>query len=121
MQQPHLGDHPDEDDWAGAYNFTPFVPPYNTPAGSRTEAMISSYLLGVHHGKPDLDIREQIELTLQYALGQQIRPESAFNVVGEGLGGMPASPIDRNVRIDYVQHVCSAMIRASEWIDQPPP
>ena len=37
------GDHPDEDDLAGAYNFTPFVPPYNTPAGSRTEAMISAY------------------------------------------------------------------------------
>jgi hypothetical protein len=119
MQQPHPGDHPDEDDWAGAYNFTPFVPPYNTPAGSRTEAMISSYLLGVHHGRGDPEIREQIELTLQYTLGQQIRPESAFNVVGEGLGGMPASPIDRNVRIDFVQHVCSAMIRASEWIDQP--
>ena len=34
---------------------------------------------------------------------------------------MPGSPIDRNVRIDYVQHVCSAMIRASEWIDQPRP
>ncbi|HEY5949787.1 MAG TPA: hypothetical protein VIV40_30035 [Kofleriaceae bacterium] len=118
MQQPHPGDHPDEDDLAGAYNFTPFVPPYNTPAGSRSEAMISSYLLGVHHGRGDPAIRAQIELTLQYALGQQIRPESAFNVVGEGLGGMPASPIDRNVRIDYVQHVCSAMIRASEWIDR---
>jgi len=119
MQQPHFGDHPDEDDFTGAYNFTPFVPPYNTPAGSRTEAMISAYLLGVHHGGGDAEIREQIALALQYALAQQIRPESDFNVVGEGLGGMPGSPIDRNVRIDYVQHVCSAMIRASEWIDRP--
>lgn len=118
LQQPHVGDHPDEDDLAGAYNFTPFVPPYNTPAGSRTETMISAYLLGVHHGRGDPAIRDQIKLTLQYALGQQIRPESAFNVVGDGLGGMPGSPIDRNVRIDYVQHVCSAMIRASEWIDE---
>jgi hypothetical protein len=118
LQQPHAGDHPDEDDWTGAYNFTPFVPPYNTPVGSRTEAMISAYLLGVHHGRGDPEIREQIRLALEYALGQQIRPESTFNVVGEGLGGMPASPIDRTVRIDYVQHVCSAMIRASEWIDQ---
>jgi hypothetical protein len=75
----------------------------------------------MHHGHGDPEIREQIELTLHYALGQQIRPESAFNVVGEGLGGMPASPIDRNVRIDFVQHVCSAMIRASEWIDTPAP
>jgi hypothetical protein len=39
-------------------------------------------------------------------------------VIGPGLGGMPGSPIDRTVRIDYVQHVCSAMIRASEFIDQ---
>jgi hypothetical protein len=120
-QQPHVGDHPDEDDLAGAYNVTPFVSPYNTPAGSRTEAMISAYRLGVHHGHGDPKIREQIALALQYALGQQIRPESAFNVVGDGLGGMPASPIDRNVRIDFVQHVCSAMIRASEWIDSPAP
>jgi len=120
-QQPQVGDHPDEDDLAGAYNLTPFVSPYNTPAGSRTEAMISAYLLGVHHGHGDPEIRGQIRLALQYALGQQIRPASAFNVVGEGLGGMPASPIDRNVRIDFVQHVCSAMIRASEWIDSPVP
>ena len=119
LQQPHPGDEPDEDDFAGAYNFTPFVPPYNTPAGSRTEAMISAYLLGVHHGRGDPHIRDQIRLTLQYALGQQIRPETDFDVVGDGLGGMPATPIDRSVRIDYVQHVCSAMIRASEWIDRP--
>ena len=64
-----------------------------------------------------IDVRAQIRAALEYALGQQIRPESDFNVIGDGLGGMPASPIDRNVRIDFVQHVCSAMIRASEWID----
>ncbi len=120
-QQPELGEHPDEDDLAGAYNVTPFVPPYNTPAGSRTEAMISAYLLGVHRGDPDERLRGQIRLALQYALGQQIRPDSDFAVVGDADGGMPGSPIERNVRIDYVQHVCSAMIRASEWIDQPPP
>ncbi len=118
-QQPVPGEHPDQDDFAGAYNVTSFVPPYNTPAGSRTEAMISSYLLGKHHGTPDPAVRAQIRAALQYALGQQIRPESDFNVVGAGLGGMPGSPIDRNVRIDFVQHVCSAMIRASEWIDEP--
>lgn len=118
-QQPVPGEHPDQDDFAGAYNVTSFVPPYNTPAGSRTEAMISSYLLGKHHGTPDPAVRAQIAAALQYALGQQIRPESDFNVVGDGLGGMPGSPIDRNVRIDFVQHVCSAMIRASEWIDEP--
>ncbi|MDB4954761.1 MAG: hypothetical protein JWO36_2330 [Myxococcales bacterium] len=115
-QQAGAGDYPGQDDLAGSYNVTPFVAPYNTPAGSRTEAMISAYLLGEHHGHPDPRIREQITRTLQYALGQQIRPDGDFGVIGPGDGGMPASPIERGVRIDYVQHVCSAMIRASEWL-----
>jgi hypothetical protein len=118
-QQAAVGEHPDEDDFAGAYGFTPFLVPYNTPAGSRTEAMISAYLLGRHHGTPDPRVRAQIGAALQYALGQQIRPENDFAAIGPALGGMPGSPIDRNVRIDFVQHVCSAMIRASEWIDEP--
>ena len=112
------GEHPDQDDFVGAYNFTSFVPPYNTPAGSRTEAMISSYLLGTYHGTPDAAVRGQIAAALQYTLGQQIRVESDFNVVGPGLGGMPGSPIDRTVRIDYVQHVCSAMIRSIDLLDE---
>lgn len=116
-QQPDLGEFPDEDDLVGSYLITPFVPPMNTPAGSRTEAMISAYTLGAHAGAPDEALRGQITATLQYALGQQIRPENDFNVVGDGNGGMPASLLDRSVRIDYVQHVCSGMIRASEWID----
>jgi hypothetical protein len=79
--------------------------------------MISAYLLGKHHGTPDRRIAAQIRAALQYALGQQIRPDSDFAVLGDGDGAMPGTPIDRNIRIDYVQHVCSAMIRASEWID----
>ena len=115
QQQPERGEHPDEDDLVGAYNVTPFVPPYNTPAGSRTEAMISAYLLGVHEGVPDSALRDQIQATLQYTLGQQIRGDNDFDVVGDADGGMPGSPLERSVRIDYVQHVCSGMIRASEW------
>jgi hypothetical protein len=117
QQQSEVGDHPDQDDFAGAYVFTPFLVPYNTPAGSRTEAMISAYLLGKHHGTPDADVLGQIRAALQYAVGQQIRPDNAFAVIGPGMGGMPGSPIDRSVRIDFVQHVCSAFIRASEFID----
>jgi hypothetical protein len=124
LQQAEAGEHPDEDDFAGAYNLTPFVVPYNTPAGSRTEAMISAYLLGKEHGTPDRRVAAQIRAALQYTLGQQIRPDSEFNValgpLGAGDGAVPATPIDRNIRIDYVQHVCSAMIRASEWIDRDP-
>jgi len=123
-QQAEVGEHPDEDDFAGSYSLTPFVVPYNTPAGSRTEAMISAYLLGKHHGSPDPRVAAQIRAALGYALGQQIRPDSAFDVasgpLGQGDGAMPGTPLDRNIRIDYVQHVCSAMIRASEWVDNDP-
>lgn len=113
-QQAARGDHPDQDDLAGAYVFTPFLMPYNTPAGSRTEAMISAYLLGRRGGTPDEDVRGQVRAALQYALGQLITSDSEFSTIGPGRGGMPGSPIDRSVRIDYVQHVCSAFIRASE-------
>ena len=75
-QQPEVGELPDEDDLAGAYNVTPFVLPYNTPAGSRTEAMISAYRLGEHHGHGDPRIRDQIRATLAYIVGQQLRPDS---------------------------------------------
>ena len=120
-QQPEPGDHPDQDDLAGAYGLTPFVMPYNTPAGSRTEAMISAYLLGRHQGAPDERIREQILAALHYVLRQQIRPESDWNVpLAVGQGAVPASPIERNVRIDFVQHVCSAMIRAVELVEPTP-
>jgi hypothetical protein len=118
-QQAAPGEHPDQDDLAGSYAFTPFLVPFNTPAGSRTEAMISAYLLGRHHGRPDPAVRRQIQNALQYVLGQQITRENDYAVIGQGLGGVPGSPIDRNVRIDFVQHVCSAFIRASEWIDDP--
>ena len=117
-QQLAPGEH-DEADFAGSYGLTPFVAPYNTPAGSRTEAMISAYLLGVHHGAADPALAGQIRAALAYVLGQQIRPDGEFDVVGPGDGAIPGTPIDRNIRIDYVQHVCSAMIRASESLDWP--
>ena len=46
-------------------------------------------------------------------LRQQIRADNDFYVAGDitGIGAVPGTPIDRLVRIDYVQHVCSAMIR----------
>ena len=114
--QPWPGDHPDQPDLVGAHMVTPFLMPQNTPAGSHSEASISTYLLGRHMGRPNLALRTQILSTLHYLLRQQIRPDSDFAVVtpARGDGGFPGSPVDRTVRIDYVQHVCSAMLRGVE-------
>ncbi len=118
-QQAVPGDFPSQGDLVGAYNVTPFVMPANTPAGSRTEAVISTYKLGVAHGAPEPAILRQILAAMRYTLRQQVSDDNDYAVASkaQGKGGVPGSPIDRSVRIDYVQHVCSAMIRASELID----
>ncbi len=118
-QQARPGDFPDQRDMVGAYGVSPFVTPHNTPAGSRTEAMISAYLLGEHHGKPEAALRRQIMSAMRYTLGQQVSEDNAWSVAPKalGIGGIPGSPVDRTVRIDYVQHVCSAMLRAAALLD----
>jgi hypothetical protein len=112
-QQTAVGDLPDADDLAGAYEVSAFVPPYNFAVGSRTEAMLSAYALDLDHGAAVPDTGAQIVAALDYLLGQQVRPDSDYAAAGAADGGVPGSPIDRVVRIDYVQHVCSALIRAS--------
>jgi hypothetical protein len=113
---------PDQEDLAGSYNeASPFAMPPNTPAGSRTEAMISAYLLGVHRGHGDPRIREQILAAAAYLLREQLRPDGDFGARGgDADGGMTQSPIDRTVRIDYVQHTGSAMLRAADLLDSRP-
>lgn len=108
---------PDQPDLGGAYSVTPFFVPHNTPAGSRSEAMVSAYLLTKYHGRPDPLIRRQVLATMRYTLRQQIRPDNDwFTPARAALGAMPSSSIDRNVRIDYVQHTCSAMLRSIELL-----
>ena len=109
----------DSDDLAGLYGVTPFVVPNNTPVGSRTEAMLSTYLLDRHHGREAEPLRQQILRSMRYALRQQVRPDSAFAwpTSSEPLGAFTGSSIDPGVRIDYVQHICSAMLRTAALID----
>jgi hypothetical protein len=100
---------------AGGYGITPFVVPGNNATGTSTEAMISAYLLTRHHGAPDELIRGQILAALRYLMRQQVRPETEFATPATSArGGVPASPVRPQVRIDTVQHVGSAMLRASE-------
>jgi hypothetical protein len=122
-QQMQEDDIADQADMAGTYGFTPFVLPNNTPVGSRSEAMISAYLLGRHHEMPSEPLRQQILRSMRFAMRQQIRPETDFWVAtrADGMGGVPASALDPTVRIDYVQHVCSAMVRAAELVEPQAP
>ncbi len=118
-QQFAAGDFADMDDLAGVYGVTPFIVPNNTPVGSRTEAMLSTYLLDRYHGRDNQPLREQILRSMRYALGRQVRPDSDFAFVAgaQPTGAFTASAIDPTVRIDYVQHICSAMLRTAALLD----
>lgn len=118
--QARPGDYPDQPDLVGSHNLTPFVMPHNTPAGSHSEARISTYLLGKAAGHPSAQQRHDILETLGYLLQQQLGPHNDYPVVpgARGFGGIATNPVDRLVRIDYVQHVCSAMIRGVELAEE---
>jgi hypothetical protein len=120
MGQPHPGERPDQEDLVGSHNVTPFVMPQNTPSGSHSEAQISTYLLGRYHKRPNATMRRHILETLGYLLRQQVRPGNDYAVVksAKGQGAFPGNPVDRVVRIDYVQHVCSAFIRGVELAEE---
>lgn len=108
---------PDEgltSDLVGAFNITPFFMPHNTPAGSRTESNVATYLLSLKRGEPQPEIRQTVLRSIRYLVDQQIRPESAylFPSVGDAVGGMMQTPMRASIRIDYVQHAAAAMSRA---------
>jgi len=112
-EQFQPGQTPGQEDLAGAYSVTPFFVPSNTPVGSRSEAMISAYLLTKYHGRPDERIRAQVLQSMTYLLRQQLRADNDWATPARApWGGMPSSAILRSVRIDMVQHTCSAMLRA---------
>jgi hypothetical protein len=80
--------------------------------------MISTYELARHHGLEPDALRAQILATVGYALGQQLRADVDHDVpaAADADGAIPSSPLDRTVRIDFVQHVCSAMLRAAALV-----
>ncbi len=119
QSQAHPGDYPDQPDLVGSHNLTPFVMPHNTPAGSHTEARISTYLLGAAAGRPHAWLRADIVETLGYLMAQQIGPHNDYALApaARAFGALATNPVDRTVRIDYVQHVCSAMIRGAALIE----
>jgi len=108
------------DDFTGAYGFTPFFPPHSTPAASRTEAMISAYVLGRRRGHPVEATRRQVVRSLRYLLAQQIRSENSYLMANpaRALGGWMQSPLRRFVRIDFVQHAGDALLRGQDLVPE---
>jgi hypothetical protein len=105
-------------DLAGAFGVTPFFLPHNTPAGSRTEANVAIYRLSVLRGEPQADILETVRRSMRFLVDQQFRPEGMYLFArpDSALGGIGHTPLQPEVRIDYVAHVGSAMARGLDLV-----
>ena len=58
----------------------------------------------------------QIDLGMQFLLDHQISDDSAYLMANPDAarGGFLMSAVKRYVRIDFIQHGCSSMLRASQ-------
>ncbi len=101
----------------GAIGVGPVFTPRLTPVASRSEAGIATLdvLLREHAG--DLEaLEDQQRRALALLVRRQLRPGpvAIFASPESVYGAMPGSEVDHALRIDYVQHAGSAMIR---WLD----
>ena len=108
-------------DFAGAYGFSPFLPPHATPVGSRLETTLSAYNMDRRLNLPPSvtnATREQILAGARFLLAHQIRDDAAWLMPNPeaARGGLLMSDVARYVRIDFVQHSCSAMLRAADLL-----
>ena len=109
-------------DFVGSYGFSPFLPPHATPVGSRSETTISTYDMQRRRGfdaksndrYDGRETLEQIALGMQFLLDHQIRDDNAYLMANPDAarGGFLMSDVKRYIRVDFVQHSCSAMLRA---------
>jgi hypothetical protein len=107
----------------GAYGFGPLVTPRLTPVGSRSEAGIATLDAATRArlGATPFAVSPeelarldgQMRRSLAVLLRHQFRPGPSF-LFADPLaveGAMPGSEVDWQLRIDYAQHMGSALIR----------
>jgi hypothetical protein len=101
----------------GAIGVGPFFTPRLTPVASRCEAGVATLeVLQREHAGDLAPLEEQQRRALALLVRRQLRPGpvALFAEPDRVKGAMPGSEVDMALRIDYVQHAGSAMIR---WLD----
>jgi hypothetical protein len=107
-------------DAEGAYGVGPLVPPHLTPAGSRSEAALATLeaarKAGIDEGELG-PLETQIRKSIAMLLRHQFRPGPRHLLADPAAveGAMPASEVDWQLRIDFVQHTGGALIR---WLNR---
>ena len=111
----------------GSFGFGPFVTPRVTPASSRGEAAGAALAVmkrdaaagaesADEHAETVALLDDELRRAIAFVLRAQLRPgpRHLFARPDEVRGAMPGSAVDLQLRIDYVQHAGSMMIR---WLE----
>lgn len=114
-------------DAEGSFGFGPFVTPRVTPAASRGEAAAAALEVmkrdasaggggADEHARTAALLDRELRAALAFVARAQLRPgpRHLFAHPEEVRGAFPGSAIDLQLRIDYVQHAGSMMIR---WLE----
>jgi hypothetical protein len=102
--------------FGGGYAPHPFAPPRMAATGSRTEGALATLATaraaGVSPAQLDA-LERQARAGLAFILRHQFLPGPAhlFRDPARVHGGIPGSPTDFTIRIDYQQHVVGAIVR----------
>ncbi len=103
----------DNADFAGHYGFGALMVPQAPAAAGFTEAVTSAWHLSELHGRPDPALKRQAELALDALVRDQVREENSWMMpdAENSYGGFRRSLVEQEIRIDFVQHALSSLLR----------
>ncbi len=110
-------------DAEGAFGVGNFVSPRLTPASSRGEAAGATLLAVMRDetqsGRPDPEraaLTRELDSAIAFVVRHQFRPGPTHLFASPQVmhGAMPGSAVDWQIRIDYLQHAGSMMVR---WLE----
>ncbi len=113
---------PERPEYDGALSRGPFVSPRLTPLASRLEAAVATLAVargaGVDAAQLAL-LEAEIRRGFGFLLRYQFSPGPSYLMPDPRAltGGVPGSPVDLHVRIDYPQHAGDAWLRYLELVE----
>ncbi|HEX4352892.1 MAG TPA: hypothetical protein VHZ95_08265, partial [Polyangiales bacterium] len=115
-RQFQVGPHSEFGDYEGGFAPNPFSPPRITPTGSRSEGAVATLATALASGRSTAELQPlitQVRRALAFLMRFQLNPgpRHLLRDPARVQGGMPGSPTDLSVRIDFQQHVAGAALR----------
>jgi hypothetical protein len=100
-------------DFAGHYGFGQLMVPQAPATAGFAEALLSTLALARHHGAPSEALQRQAGLALAALARDQLRADNSYLMrsPARAAGGIRRSLVEPEIRIDFVQHAASALVR----------